>query len=147
MRDADTILCPYCATRFRFDPRLTPFDADPRTASLLSVLIPGEDNSPNPVSRKFPAISDQLLCGTVLLDATCGVAIGVDRLGGVAELSYLAAAFRGVYGRPGQFYPAVAVFWPALISFCTQISAAPATGSVLPGIVAQPFFTSIWLPS
>jgi len=38
-----------------------------RTASLLSVLIPGEDNSPNPVSRKFPVISDQLLCGTVLL--------------------------------------------------------------------------------
>src|SRR5216683_6746078 len=29
MREADTILCPYCATRFRFDPRLTPFDADP----------------------------------------------------------------------------------------------------------------------
>jgi hypothetical protein len=29
MRDVDTILCPYCATRFRFDPRLTPFDADP----------------------------------------------------------------------------------------------------------------------
>jgi hypothetical protein len=24
-----TILCPYCATRFRFDPRLTPLDADP----------------------------------------------------------------------------------------------------------------------
>ena len=23
------IFCPYCATRFRFDPRLTPFDADP----------------------------------------------------------------------------------------------------------------------
>ncbi len=29
MREVDTILCPYCATRFRFDPRLTPFDADP----------------------------------------------------------------------------------------------------------------------
>ncbi len=29
MREADTILCPYCATRFRFDPRLTPLDADP----------------------------------------------------------------------------------------------------------------------
>jgi uncharacterized Zn-finger protein len=25
--EADTILCPYCATRFRFDPRLTPLDA------------------------------------------------------------------------------------------------------------------------
>jgi uncharacterized Zn-finger protein len=29
MGEADTILCPYCATRFRFDPRLTPLDADP----------------------------------------------------------------------------------------------------------------------
>src|SRR5262249_24875044 len=29
MKEADTILCPYCATRFRFDPRLTPLDADP----------------------------------------------------------------------------------------------------------------------
>lgn len=29
MREADTILCPYCATRFRFTPRLTPLDADP----------------------------------------------------------------------------------------------------------------------
>jgi uncharacterized Zn-finger protein len=29
MRQADTILCPYCGTRFRFDTRLTPLDADP----------------------------------------------------------------------------------------------------------------------
>ena len=29
MAEADTILCPYCGTRFRFDPRLTPLDADP----------------------------------------------------------------------------------------------------------------------
>src|SRR3954470_2927545 len=29
MGEADTILCPYCATRFRFDPRLTASDADP----------------------------------------------------------------------------------------------------------------------
>src|SRR5215831_8455511 len=29
MGAADMILCPYCGTRFRFDPRLTPFDADP----------------------------------------------------------------------------------------------------------------------
>ena len=29
MGAADTILCPYCGTRFRFDPRLTPLDADP----------------------------------------------------------------------------------------------------------------------
>jgi len=29
MGEADTILCPYRGTRFRFDPRLTPLDADP----------------------------------------------------------------------------------------------------------------------
>jgi len=29
MSEAHTILCPYCATRFRFDPRSTPLDADP----------------------------------------------------------------------------------------------------------------------
>ena len=29
MREADTISCPYCGTRFRFDSRLTPLDADP----------------------------------------------------------------------------------------------------------------------
>ena len=29
MGEADTILCPYCGTRFRFDPRFTPLDADP----------------------------------------------------------------------------------------------------------------------
>ena len=29
MGQADTILCPYCVTRFRFDPRLTASDADP----------------------------------------------------------------------------------------------------------------------
>jgi hypothetical protein len=29
MGGADTILCPYCGTQFRFDPRLTPLDAEP----------------------------------------------------------------------------------------------------------------------
>ena len=29
MGEADTILCPYCGTAFRFDPRLTPLEADP----------------------------------------------------------------------------------------------------------------------
>ena len=29
MGQTDTILCPYCGTRFRFDPRLTPLDAEP----------------------------------------------------------------------------------------------------------------------
>ena len=29
MGETNTIPCPYCGTRFRFDPRLTPLDADP----------------------------------------------------------------------------------------------------------------------
>ena len=29
MGEADTILCPYCGTGFRFDPRLTPLDIEP----------------------------------------------------------------------------------------------------------------------
>src|SRR5271163_4220467 len=29
MGDADMILCPYCWTRFRFDPRLGPLEAEP----------------------------------------------------------------------------------------------------------------------
>jgi uncharacterized Zn-finger protein len=29
MGEADTIHCPYCVTRFRFDSRLAPFAADP----------------------------------------------------------------------------------------------------------------------
>ena len=29
MGEADTILCPYCGTAFRFDPRLTSLDVEP----------------------------------------------------------------------------------------------------------------------
>jgi len=29
MGEADTIFCPYCGTRYRFDPRLTPLEAEP----------------------------------------------------------------------------------------------------------------------
>ncbi len=29
MGEANTVLCPYCGTKFRFDPRLTPLEADP----------------------------------------------------------------------------------------------------------------------
>jgi uncharacterized Zn-finger protein len=29
MGEANGILCPYCGTRFRFDPRLGPLDANP----------------------------------------------------------------------------------------------------------------------
>jgi uncharacterized Zn-finger protein len=34
MGEGDTILCPYCGTGFRFDPRLTPLDAEPPVYSL-----------------------------------------------------------------------------------------------------------------
>jgi uncharacterized Zn-finger protein len=37
MGEADTILCPYCATRFCFDPRLTPPDADPSDSLYAEV--------------------------------------------------------------------------------------------------------------
>jgi uncharacterized Zn-finger protein len=32
---ADTILCPYCATLFRYDPQLGPNEADPRDCVFL----------------------------------------------------------------------------------------------------------------
>src|SRR5215831_11477987 len=40
MREADTILCPYCATRFRFDPRLTPLSADPPDSRSYDSVSP-----------------------------------------------------------------------------------------------------------
>src|SRR6202035_4159031 len=42
MGEADTILCPYCGTRFRFDPRLAPLNADPPDRSnRLHEIRPG----------------------------------------------------------------------------------------------------------
>ena len=41
MGEADTILCPYCTTRFRFDPRLTRLDADPPD-SFFVIAHPAE---------------------------------------------------------------------------------------------------------
>ncbi len=38
MRKLDTILCPYCATQFRFDPRMTPPDVEPADC----LFLPGE---------------------------------------------------------------------------------------------------------
>jgi uncharacterized Zn-finger protein len=35
MGDQDVILCPYCATAFRFDPQLGPFTADPPESAYL----------------------------------------------------------------------------------------------------------------
>ena len=45
MREADTIPCPYCGTRFRFDPRLTPLDADPPDRSLLTTTPPEQSRA------------------------------------------------------------------------------------------------------
>ena len=35
MGDDDTILCPYCATRYRFDPHLAPFESDPEDGIVV----------------------------------------------------------------------------------------------------------------
>ena len=37
MREVDSIPCPYCGTRFRFDPRLTPPDADPPDSVFIDL--------------------------------------------------------------------------------------------------------------
>src|ERR1700722_5364993 len=41
MGGADTILCPYCGTRFRFDPRLRPLDAEPPDSFFVTPLVGG----------------------------------------------------------------------------------------------------------
>lgn len=35
MGEVDAILCPYCATSFRFDARLAPFAADPQDSLFV----------------------------------------------------------------------------------------------------------------
>jgi uncharacterized Zn-finger protein len=40
MGGADTIHCPYCGTRFRFDPRLSRSMSNRRTVSLLNITRP-----------------------------------------------------------------------------------------------------------
>ena len=40
MGEADTILCPYCGTAFRFDPGLTPLEASPPDSYLRSKALP-----------------------------------------------------------------------------------------------------------
>lgn len=35
--NADEILCPYCATRFRFDPALPPAAADPPVCAYIEI--------------------------------------------------------------------------------------------------------------
>ncbi len=38
MGAADTILCPYCATLFRYDPRLGPLETDPPDSLFIDDL-------------------------------------------------------------------------------------------------------------
>jgi uncharacterized Zn-finger protein len=38
MGNADSILCPYCATRYRYDPRLGPFEADPHDSLFVEAV-------------------------------------------------------------------------------------------------------------
>jgi uncharacterized Zn-finger protein len=45
MGQADTILCPYCGTRFRFDSRLTPLDAEPRDSLFADQKRPERRHS------------------------------------------------------------------------------------------------------
>jgi uncharacterized Zn-finger protein len=58
MGEAGTILCPYCGTRFRCDPQLTPLDAEPPG----SITRPersrgaGQVQSPSRDSARYPGI-------------------------------------------------------------------------------------------
>ena len=54
MGEADTILCPYCGTQFRFDPRLTPSMRTRRTVSLLTITQP-EQSRGHGTGRSPPA--------------------------------------------------------------------------------------------
>jgi uncharacterized Zn-finger protein len=64
MGEADTILCPYCGTRFRFDPRLAPLNATRRTVSLLTITRParsrgaGQVQSPSRDSAGYHRVSN-----------------------------------------------------------------------------------------
>jgi uncharacterized Zn-finger protein len=51
MGNTDTILCPYCATRFRFDPRLTPLDIDPPD-SFFADHNAAASETPSPRNRR-----------------------------------------------------------------------------------------------
>jgi uncharacterized Zn-finger protein len=39
MGDHDTILCPYCATRYRYDAQLGPFEADPPDSLFVDPAV------------------------------------------------------------------------------------------------------------
>src|ERR1700724_2532958 len=59
MGEADTILCSYCGTRFRFDPRLTPLDADPPDsffAGLSGAAAPNPSNRLREIRLDIPEL-------------------------------------------------------------------------------------------
>src|SRR5271155_2590537 len=58
MGEADMILCAYCGTRFRFDPRLTPFYADPPD-SLLTKTRPGRSRGVVAPDRSCPHLASR----------------------------------------------------------------------------------------
>ena len=47
MREEGTIICPYCATLFRFDPQMGPFEVEPPD----SLFVPGDDAEKGPASE------------------------------------------------------------------------------------------------
>ncbi len=47
MGEEDTIICPYCATLFRFDPQICPFEAEPPDSLFAS----GDDAEKGPASE------------------------------------------------------------------------------------------------
>ena len=73
MGPADTILCPYCGTQFRFDPRLTPLEADPPD-SLFA-----DQNSPER-HRSGPLASGSAPGGRMQKSARSGFPIRDERL-------------------------------------------------------------------
>ena len=52
MGEAGTILCPYCGTRFRFDPQLTPLDADPPDS-----LFADQNTALSGAAARFPRLA------------------------------------------------------------------------------------------
>jgi len=64
MGEADTILCPYCGTRFRFDPRLAPLKADPPDSFFATITRParsrgaGQVQSPSRDSARYHRVSN-----------------------------------------------------------------------------------------
>src|ERR1700731_5032431 len=80
MGEADTILCPYCATQSRFDPRLTTLDADPpesflRTTVREAVTLSFRGNFRKAPGRRrsgVPGCLGYLYCHVTGRTSSCG---------------------------------------------------------------------------